>query len=432
MTTRIISADEAASRSRHPTARAVVRPVPARFYLLFAITVVLSLTGLLMVLSASSVKALHDADLGSPWFYFNRQALWLAIGFVAFFVCLKIDYRRWRPLIPLLLLVTIVLLLAVLRVGVTVNGAKAWLDLGGPFRIQPSELLKLALLLYSADLLARRGDRMAEPRWTMVPVLIMLALTGGLVMAQSDLGTALVIAGIVMCVLYFAGAPIVPFTAVAALIGTAGVGFMLSSPYRRNRWLTFLNPWDDPLNTGLQSVQAMYAIASGGITGVGVGASRAKWGFLPEAHTDFIFAIIAEELGLVGCLMIVVLLGCFAVLGVKAAVSAPDRYGMLLAGGVTAWVMLQAIVNLGGVVGLLPITGLPLPFVSFGGASLIVLLGSTGMLLNVARQGKMPVLPAEPYGGFPRDRDGAAPARARSARAARRALRRKYRARRQP
>jgi cell division protein FtsW len=374
------------SKTRHPASRPRPAAVPGRFVALLAIVVVLNLIGLVMVLSASSVSALHD--YGSSWTFFNRQAIWTALGFAAMFVTLRVDFHIWRKLTPLALLVGFALLVVVLMpgVGLTVNGSRSWLG-HGAWRLQPAELMKLALLLYTADLLARRADRMGDVKATLWPVLIVLGATGGLLMLQPDLGTAIVTVAIVMGMLFIAGTPLAPLGLATAVMAGAATFLTMSAPYRRARLLSFLHPSDDPLNRGWQTLQSLVGVASGGIAGVGLGASRAKWGFLPEAHTDFIFAIIGEELGFVGCFVVVALFFTFGILGLQAARRAPDRYGMLVAAGVTVWVLVQAIVNMGAVVGLLPITGLPLPFVSFGGSALITTMAANGLLLNIARQG---------------------------------------------
>ena len=388
MATKTLVREQQRSRTRHPSSKPRPRPVavPGRFVGLLAVVVVLNLIGLVMVLSASSVSALHD--YGSSWLYFNRQAMWTVLGFVALFVTLRIDYHFWRRLTPLALLIGFALLVVVLLpgVGLTVNGSRSWLG-HGSWRMQPAELMKLALLLYTADLLARRADRMGEVRATLWPALIVLGAAGGLLMLQPDLGTAIVTAAIVLGVLFIAGTPLRPLAAATALMAGAATFFTMSTPYRRARVLAFLHPSEDPLNRGWQTLQSLVGVASGGLAGVGLGASRAKWGFLPEAHTDFIFAIIGEELGFVGCLVVVGLFVAFGLLGLQAARRAPDRYGMLVAAGVTVWVLVQAFVNMGAVVGLLPITGLPLPFVSFGGSALVTTMAGTGLLLNIARQG---------------------------------------------
>jgi cell division protein FtsW len=253
--------------------------------------------------------------------------------------------------------------------------------------VQPSEFVKLALLLFSADLLAKRAHLMDDPRVTLNPVLAVSALTAGLMMLQPDLGSTMVMGVIVFAVLFVAGMPLGRLTAIFSAAGAAAMVLALSKTYRRNRLLAFLHPSRDPGNTGYQINQSLMGVASGRLFGVGLGNSKAKWGFLPNAHTDFIFAIIAEELGLVGALLVVGLFVAFAVLGVKAALDAPDRFGCYVAAGITAWILSQAFVNIGGVVGVLPITGLTLPFISFGGSSLVVTMAATGILLNIAAAG---------------------------------------------
>jgi cell division protein FtsW len=346
---------------------------------------VLNIIGLVMVLSASSVQALQES--GSTWTYFLRQAIWLALSTVALVTTARVDYRHWRRLALPFLAITGVLLVVVLHpaIGVEVNGARSWFDFG-PLRLQPSELAKLALLLFCADLLARRAHRLTDSRLTLRPVLLVGGAVAGLVLVQSDLGAAIVIGAIAVSVLFLAGIPLARLGAVLGL-ATAGFLFMaLRESYRRERLLVFLHPGADPLDSGYQITQSLTGVASGGLFGVGLGASRAKYGFLPNAHTDFIFAIIGEELGLIGAVLVVGLFLTFAVLGVRAALAAPDRFGMLVAGGITAWLLTQALVNIGGVLGLLPITGLTLPFISFGGSSLVVTMAATGILLNIARQ----------------------------------------------
>jgi cell division protein FtsW len=234
-------------------------------------------------------------------------------------------------------------------------------------------------------LLARRADRMNDVRNTLYPMLVVLGAGGLLVMLQSDLGGALVLCAVVLGVAFVAGTPLVPLGATLAGVSLFGFVFISQSSYRRERWLAFLDLAQHKKDAGWQVWQSLIGIASGGVTGVGLGASKAKWGYLPEAHTDFIFAIIAEELGLVGVVAVCGLFCAFGFLGVQVALRAKDRFGMLLAGGVTAWVLTQALINIGGVVGLMPLTGLTLPFVSFGGSSLLVMMAAGGLLLNVAR-----------------------------------------------
>ncbi len=354
------------------------------FWLLLAVIVVLNLFGLVMILSASSVVALQET--GSTWSYFVRQSAWAVLGTGGLMACLYLDRRVWRATAKLAYGAAVALLVAVLipGVGVSVNGASRWIALG-PVQLQPSELAKLALLLLVADLLARRAREMGDPKRTFWPAVSALALVAALVMAQPNLGTTLVMAAIVLVLLYVAGTSVGRLGAVS-LVATAAAGaVVLTTPFRRARFFAFLNPWADPSRSGYQNLQALVALGSGGLFGVGLGASRAKWDYLPFAQTDFIFAIVGEELGLVGAVLVVALFVVLGVLGVRVAMAAADRYSMLVAVGITAWLMVQAFLNIGMVIGLLPITGVPLPFISFGGSSLLVTMSGAGLLLNIAR-----------------------------------------------
>jgi len=382
--------DAWASRRRHPTARPVRRPRRSSTYVaLMGVLLALNLLGLVMVLSASSVSSLDT--YGSTWYVVLRQAMWMGFGLAGCVVVMRVDYHRWRRLALPALMVSGVLLALVLvpGIGTSANGATRWLGYG-PFTLQPSELAKLTVLLFVTDLLARRAAWMSDARVTLMPVLVVFGTTALLLMLQPNLGTTLVLAAIVLAVLYVAGAPLLPLGAIAAVGGLLATILAFAAPYRRARVMAFLDPWKDYQDTGYQTIQSLVGIASGGITGTGLGQSRAKWGFLPYAHTDFIFAIIGEELGLVGALIVVALFVAFCTLGARAALLAPDRFGMLLAAGITAWFGVQAFINIGAVIGILPITGVPLPFVSYGGTSLMINLIAAGLLLNVARQAQLP------------------------------------------
>jgi cell division protein FtsW len=362
---------------------------PSGYLLLLAVVTVLCVIGLVMVLSSSSVESLRN--YGSAWLFFKRQLLWLAVGTAALVVTARIDYRTWRKFtVPMLAgCAGLLVLVLVPNVGIAVSGSSRWLGFGS-FRIQPSEFAKMAVLLFLADLLARRGDRMDDTHQTLRPVLMTFGAIAVLVMLQPDMGTTLVLGCIVMSLLFVAGTPLrhIGVVGAGAVVGAFLLG--MAEPYRRARMMSFLDPWKDAANTGYQVSQSIVGLADGGITGVGLGASRAKWGFLPNAHTDFIFTIIGEEMGLIGSALVLLLFVGVAFLGVRTAVHAPDRFGMLLAAGVTAWVAGQAFINIGAVIGMLPVTGVPLPFVSFGGSSLVILMAAVGVLLNVARQGRSP------------------------------------------
>lgn len=374
-------------RVAHPR-RAASRPVgapwPGAVVLLIAVVAVLNVIGVVMVLSASSVVSL--TSYGSAWRVFERQLLWTALGAMAFWVALRIDYRRWQgwavPIVVASALLCAVVLVP--GVGVMVGGSRRWLGLGWA-RFQPSELAKLGVLLFAADLLTRRHADLADWRVALRPVLLSFATLGALVYLEPDLDSTVVLGLITVAVLVAGGIRVHHLAALAATGMGLAAAMAVAEPYRRARVLTFLHPTVDASNAGYQIVQSLIALGSGGVTGVGLGAGTAKWHFLPNAHTDFVFAIIGEELGLVGCLLVLSLFVGYAVFGTAIALRAPDRFGMLVAAGVTVWVTAQAAINIGGVTGLLPVSGIPLPFVSFGGSSLMVTMLASGLLANIGR-----------------------------------------------
>ncbi|HEV3351609.1 MAG TPA: putative lipid II flippase FtsW [Acidimicrobiales bacterium] len=382
------SSSSTGHRAASPRRRQAQKPPRSRSTPLFVLLAMdvsaLVVVGLVMVLSASSVQALRD--FGSSWVVFQRQAMWVVIGAVALLLAVRIDYRRWqRPAVPLVL-VALGLLLVVLvpGLGVSVRGSSRWIGTG-QFRVQPSEFAKLAILLFTADILARRGAK-GSARSALRPILVVFGIAAFLVMGQPDMGTTLVLGCIVLVLLFVGGVELRTLGGVMGAAAGAALLLGLVESYRRARLFSFLNPWKDAGNSGYQIVQSLVGLASGHWTGLGLGASRAKWGFLPNAYTDFIFAIIGEELGLIGTLLVIGLFVAFAILGVRTALKAPDRFGALLAAGITAWVVGQALINIGAVIGVLPVTGVPLPFISFGGSSLVITMGAAGILLNIARQ----------------------------------------------
>jgi cell division protein FtsW len=302
-----------------------------------------------------------------------------------------VDYRRWAKLAIPMLAITGALLVAVLipGLGVAVNGSSRWLR-AGPLSMQPSELGKLALILFAAGLLSSRADRMSETRVTMRPVLVVFGLLALLVMGQPDMGTTIVLTVIAFTLIFVSGTPMRPLAKIAGSLVVLGYLAARLEPYRWARMASFRDPFADVANDGYQLAQSLVGLGTGGLTGLGLGASRAKWGFLPNAHTDFIFAILGEEFGMVGSILVVLLFLAFAVIGVRIALRAPDRFGALVAAGITAWVAGQAFLNIGVVIGALPVTGVPLPFLSFGGSSLVFTMVATGILLNIAAQGRTP------------------------------------------
>jgi cell division protein FtsW len=371
-------------RRRAVAARAL--PRTPSFLVITGTVAVLNIIGLVMILSASAVQAL--STYGSSWYFFNRQLAWACCGAAAFSCAARVDYRQWRRVAPALYTATALLLLVVLHpaIGVEVDGARRWIG-AGALRFQPSELAKLALVVACADALARREREMHDWRRAVRPVVIGAAVLAGLVVAEPDLDSTIVLGVVVLAVLAAAGTRPHVLAALAASGAAFAVAAAMAVPYRRARIFAFLDPWSDTTNTGYQISQSLIALGSGGVDGVGLGAGRAKWLFLPNAHTDFIFAIIGEELGLVGTLLVVGLFAGFACAGFQVARHAPDRFGMLLATGITAWVAGQAAINLGAVVGMLPVSGITLPYLSAGGSSLVFTMAAAGVLANIARQG---------------------------------------------
>lgn len=357
---------------------------PPLYWLVVATVAVLNLIGLVMILSASSVASL--SNYGSAWFFFERQFIWTLLGIGAFVVASRIDYRRWQQWARPLLILSFVLMVLVLvpGLGVNVDGSTRWLG-RGQFRFQPTDIAKLGLLVYTADLVVRRRDEIADYRRVFIPVLVVFAGLAGLMMLQPDMDSTVILALIVGTVLFIGGIRIRDISLLALLGLGIGAILAVAAPYRRARVFAYLNPWQDASNTGYQIAQSLIAIGSGGWTGVGLGEGRSKWLFLPNPHTDFIFAVIGEELGLLGAFSVVALFVAFATFGVVAARRAPDLFGTLVATAITVWIVVQAIVNIGSVIGLLPVSGIPLPFVSFGGASLIVTMAAAGILANIAR-----------------------------------------------
>jgi cell division protein FtsW len=355
-------------------------------YDLVLVVVVLALTllGIAMVYSASGIKALDALD--DPRYFLGWQSLWATLGLIGMLVATRVDYHRYRVLALPLLLVAMALLGAVLvpGIGTTVNGAARWLRVG-PVGIQPAELAKLALILYLAFWLGARRDRIGRGG-TAVGFVIVTGLIVGLIFAEPDLGTAIVIGAIALAMYFVAGARLWMFGALAMLSGILALAGALAHPERVERLMTFIDPWKDPRDAGYQAIQALYGLALGGLSGEGLGAGREKFGFLPFPYTDSIFAILGDELGLIGTLGVIMLVLVFAYRGVRIALRAPDAMGALIATGVTTWLVFQAWVNMAVVASLIPMTGITLPFISYGGSSLCVGLIAVGILLNVGRQ----------------------------------------------
>lgn len=353
-------------------------------YVLMTVTLLLLATGLLMIYSASEVDA--ALTFGDPFYFLKRQALFAAVGLVLMVAVMKMDYRYWRRWAEPGIAVCFFLLVLVLipGVGLTRNGASSWLGVGA-FSVQPSEFMKVALILFLAKYLSLHQRTLPSFRKGMLPALLPVMLAFGLIMLQPDLGTGTVLVLASLTVIFSAGGRILHFVLMGAA-GLAGAAALVASaPYRLNRLTGFLNPWEDPLGTGFQITQSLLAIGPGGLFGFGYGQSRQKYQYLPEAQTDFIFSIVAEELGMIGAAAVLILFFMLIWRGLLIAMKAPDLYGTLLAVGITGMIAIQVMINIAVVTGLIPVTGITLPFLSYGGSSLTLILVSTGLLLSISR-----------------------------------------------
>jgi cell division protein FtsW len=377
-----------ASRTARPALLALLDRPLACYYLVIGTAALLLALGLVMVLSASSISSY--AASGSSFTIAERQGVWMAIGLPALWLGSRLPVRAYRILGYPLLLASFALLLLVLvpGIGQNVSGATRWIDLPGGLQIQPAEPAKLALVLWGADLLARKEKRLDETKHLLVPLVPIALAMGLLVMAQPDMGTTIVLVVVMLALLFTAGAQLRVFARIGVGLGIGLGALAVTEPYRLQRLTGFRNPCaqQHALSIGYQACQGLYALSSGGWFGLGLGGSREKFGYLPNQYTDYIFAIIGEELGLLGTLLV---LGLFALLGyagIRIAQRCSDTFSQLAAAGVTAWLLGQALVNMGAVVGLLPITGIPLPLVSFGGSALVPTMFAIGMLISFARR----------------------------------------------
>ncbi len=380
MASRVVTlpANRAAVREAHRLARGSSRTIA---FLLVPVGLLL-VVGIGSILSASSVVGLQET--GDGLYYFKRQIVWLGIGLAGLVLASFTPLRWWRRMAFPLFVTTVLLLVLVLLVGVRSNGATRWLQ-AGPITIQPSEIAKLTTVLFLATLVSRHETAMNRVRDFFWPVVGSVGIVASLVIVQPDMGTTLLVGAGSFAVLVASAAPFLYVIGSALLGGGAALLAAAASPYRWARITAYLDLQSDPLGSSYQAVQSLVALGTGGLWGVGLGASRARWSFLPNAHTDFVFSILGEETGLVGSLTVVALFLAFTLAGVAIAFRATDRFGRLLAIGVTTWIAAQAIVNIGGVTGILPITGVPLPFVSFGGTALVMTLVGVGVLVSVAR-----------------------------------------------
>jgi cell division protein FtsW len=394
------------------------RKRPVEYSILYTATLCLLAGGAVMVYSASSAESLLSGP-GDASYYLKRYVMFALAGMVVLQLASRHGLKVIRALTPMLLISSFVLTVAVMvpGVGVTVNGATRWLG-AGPLQFQPSELLKVALVLYAAQLLAARPQCTRSVGTLMKPLLLVVGAACALLMKQPDMGTTMVICFSIGALLVAAGVPMRNLLVIGGVLLFVAAVLAIAEPYRRERLFSFLDPFADAGDSGFQAVQALTAIGSGGFFGVGLGESVQKIFYLPEAHTDMILAIIGEELGLFGILGLISLYGMIGYAGLRTAKLAADRYAKLLAAGITSLILCQATLNFFAVLGMMPLTGVPLPFISYGASNLVVLMGAMGLLLNVAatggraqragkpqRDGERPELRAIDGGGDANDRD---------------------------
>ncbi|NLM41406.1 MAG: putative lipid II flippase FtsW [Firmicutes bacterium] len=351
--------------------------------ILFVAVIVLVSLGLIMVFSASSVMGLTDA--GNPYYYVQRQTILAVVGLIALFVLMKVDYHVFKVLALPGLVVSLALLVLVLFIGTGSGNVHRWIRIAG-FNLQPSELAKLVMVNYVAVYLANKRERARKFFSGLLPILAITAIQFVLITLEPDFGTAVALVFSVLVVLFASGVHLGQLVFVGALAAPVLFYVLTLKEYRVKRLFAFVNPWADPTDTGWNVIQSLLAIGSGGLFGLGLGKSRQKFSYLPEHHTDFIFAILCEELGFLGGAAVIILFFVLAWRGLRIAMRAPDLYGTLLAIGITSMIAFQALLNIGVVTGSLPVTGIPLPFISHGGSSLLVSLTGIGILLNISRQ----------------------------------------------
>lgn len=358
---------------------------PIDFTLLITILLLLSI-GLIMLLSASSPSALSEG--GNSYSYFFRQAIFAVAGLFMMWVISNIDYRFYKKYYKLAYIVAFLLLLAVPFIGRTINGAKRWIYITDTLSIQPSEMAKLLMIIFYAGILVKNRDELNKYGKGFVKHLLLVIPIIGLLLIEPHFSASMVIIGIVAIMMIIAGCKFWHFLVSGLVVGVPGIiALIFLEPYRLQRVITFLNPWSDPTGDGWQVIQSLYAIGSGGLFGAGLGESKQKYLYIPEPHNDFIFSILAEELGFIGCAIVIVLFAIFIWRGILIAMKSPDMFGSLIAIGITAQVAIQVIINIAVVTSSMPATGMPLPFFSYGGTSLFILLCEMGVLLNISKAG---------------------------------------------
>ncbi|AZK46888.1 stage V sporulation protein E [Paenibacillus lentus] len=353
------------------------------FWLMSSILGLLAI-GIIMVYSAGSVLAFHD--YGDSFYFVKRQLLFAILGLAAMLFMMNLDYRHLRKFAKIGLLVCFALLIIVLipGIGVVRGGARSWLGISS-FGIQPSEFMKLGMILFLSYWLSKEDYKITMFTKGLLPPLGVMGLAFGLIMLQPDLGTGTVMMGAALLIVFTAGARVKHLAGLAA-VGVIGfAGLILAAPYRLQRITAFLDPWSDPLGAGYQIIQSLYAIGPGGLAGLGLGMSRQKYSYVPEPQTDFIFSILAEELGFIGGLLVLLLFLILVWRGMRVAMTVEDSFGSLLAVGIVGMVAVQVVINIGVVIGLMPVTGITLPLISYGGSSLTLMLTALGILLNLSR-----------------------------------------------
>lgn len=356
---------------------------PIDYTLVITILLLLSI-GLIMVLSASSPSALSES--GDSYKYFNKQLLFAVLGLIAMYVISKIDYRFYRKFYKQAWWISLILLILVMLVGKTVNEAKRWIYITDTLSFQPSEIVKFLMIIFYAGILTKNRDQLGKFKEGFLKHILLVVPIIALLMLQPHFSASMVIITIVAVMMILAGCKFWHFLVTGGAVGIPGmIGLIILEPYRLARVTTFLDPWKESRGAGWQVIQSLYAIGSGGLFGAGLGESKQKYLYIPEPHNDFIFSVLAEELGFVGCVLVIVLFAIFIWRGVLIAMKSPDMFGSLIAIGITTMVAIQVILNIAVVTSSVPATGMPLPFFSYGGTALFILLCEMGVLLNISR-----------------------------------------------
>jgi cell division protein FtsW len=348
----------------------------------------LVIVGLIAVYSSSF--ALGQLEYGTPYYFVGRQAMWAVIGTGLLIILMRFDYHRLRSISPLFMLAALIGLAAVLAPDLGVNryGASRWIAIGPLPPVQPSEFAKLAIIIYVSAWLSSKSRNLSSFAAGLVPFVTMVGLVAGLIMLEPDMGTTIIVVLTTVTLFFVAGGALSHLLALMSIGGVTAGFLVLTGGYRMDRIFAFISPEADPAGRGFHILQLLIALGSGGVTGLGIGASRQKFFYVPGAHTDGVFAIIGEEMGFIGAMAVLVLFALLVYRGIRVMLNAPDNFGSLLALGVTSWIAYQAIINIGGITRSMPLTGIPLPFLSYGGSALAATMAGIGILLSVSRYSK--------------------------------------------